>query len=278
MAPDGTVDGVPDPSSQSAGSGARLAISIFGGVEVAAGGRELRLPNRKARVLLAYLAVSEMAHERRERLAGLLWPDSSEESARTSLRQALMDLRAALAATGCDVMIAGRQEVALRKELVDLDLATIRHELAAGRAPDVLIRQPRAGDTVLLGYDDIGPLFQEWLRATRTRVQEELVRGLERRYDDTALPRRQRRFLAEALLTVEPLHEAACRTVMRLAAEDGEIGPALKAYANAERQRYSSIVHLKDSIFWKQLRLATGPELLDATVFAGLRNAGMPER
>ena len=31
---------------------------------------------------------------------------------------------------------------------------------------------------------------------------------------------------------VEPLHEAACRAVMRLAAEDGEIGPALRAYAN----------------------------------------------
>jgi len=45
-----------------------------------------------------------------------------------------------------------------------------------------------------------------------------------------------------------------------------------------ERQRYSSIVHLKDSLFWKALRIATGPELLDATVFAGLRNAGMPER
>ena len=44
-------------------------------------------------------------------------------------------------------------------------------------------------------------------------------------------PRRQRRLLAEAALRLDPLHEAACRRVMRLAAEDGEIGAALRAYA-----------------------------------------------
>ena len=87
-------------------------------------------------------------------------------------------------------MVAGRQEIGLRNGLVDLDLAMIRRELADGRAPDVLIRQPRAGDTVLLGYEDISPLFQEWVNATRARVQEELVRGLEQGYENSALPRR----------------------------------------------------------------------------------------
>src|SRR5262249_12504393 len=32
-------------------------------------------------------------------------------------------------------------------------------------------------------------------------------------------------------LRLDPLHEAACRSAMRLAAEDGEIGAALRAYA-----------------------------------------------
>jgi DNA-binding SARP family transcriptional activator/TolB-like protein len=232
MAPVSAFATNPGPGPQDAPKGARLAISIFGGVGVAVGGQELRLPNRKGRALLAYLATSDVANERRERLAGLLWPDSSEENARASLRQVLQDVREALAAADCNVMVAGRQEVGLRNESVDLDLAMIRRELAAGRAPDALIRQPRAADTVLLGYEDISPLFQDWVHATRARVQEELVRGLEQGCENNALPRRQRRFLAEALLMVEPLHEAACRTVMRLAAEDGEIGFALRAYAN----------------------------------------------
>ena len=75
-------------------------------------------------------------------------------------------MREALAVAECNVLVAGRQEIGLRNGLVDLDLAMIRRELADGRAPDVLIRQPRAGDTVLLGYEDISPLFQEWVNAT----------------------------------------------------------------------------------------------------------------
>src|SRR6476646_842180 len=111
MAPVSTFDGPRDPGLHDAPDGARLAISIFGGVGVAVGGQELRLPNRKGRALLAYLAVSESANERRERLAGLLWPDSSEENARASLRQVLQDVREALAVAECNVMVAGRQEI-----------------------------------------------------------------------------------------------------------------------------------------------------------------------
>ena len=232
MAPDSTFDEIPDPNLHGAADEPRLAISIFGGVGVAVDGRELRLPNRKARALLAYLAVSETTNERRERLAGLLWPDSSEENARASLRQVLLDLREALAAGGCKAMVAGRQDVGLISAAVDLDLSMILGELASGRAPDVLLRQPRAGDTVLSGYEDVSPLFDEWVRATRASVQKQLIQGLEQAYRNDAWPRRQRRLLAEALLMVEPVHEAACRTVMRLATEDGEIGPALRAYEN----------------------------------------------
>ena len=43
---------------------------------------------RPAQSLLAYLLLNPVAH-RRERLAGLLWPDSTEANARRNLRQAL---------------------------------------------------------------------------------------------------------------------------------------------------------------------------------------------
>ena len=50
----------------------------------------------KARGLLAYLAVEAGQAHRREKLAGLLWPDYTESSARASLRRALADLRLAI--------------------------------------------------------------------------------------------------------------------------------------------------------------------------------------
>ena len=48
-----------------------LVISIFGGIGLRVRGRELALPNRKARALLAYLAF-ENNSATRERVAGLL--------------------------------------------------------------------------------------------------------------------------------------------------------------------------------------------------------------
>src|SRR5512140_1071940 len=50
----------------------------------------------KVRALLAYRAVEREHPHRRDELLGLFWPDSPEEDARTSLRQALAQLRSAI--------------------------------------------------------------------------------------------------------------------------------------------------------------------------------------
>jgi DNA-binding SARP family transcriptional activator len=210
----------------------KLLISVFGGIGVSFGRQELLLTNRKARALLAFLALSDSGHERRERLAGLLWPDTTEQNARASLRQVLLDLREALTSRGCHALIADRNDIGLVTQIVDIDIALMLRDIAAGRVPELLLIQPHASDSVFLGYDDLSPTFQEWVVATRVHVQERLVRGLEAAYADESTPRRQRRLLAEAALAIEPLHEAACRVVMQLAAEDGEIGSALGAYAD----------------------------------------------
>jgi DNA-binding SARP family transcriptional activator len=80
-----------------------LGISIFGGIGLRVRGRELPLPNRKARALLAYLAV-ENNTATRERVAGLLWSETNEQHARGSLRQVLSDIREALSAAGCQAL------------------------------------------------------------------------------------------------------------------------------------------------------------------------------
>jgi DNA-binding SARP family transcriptional activator len=51
------------------------------------------LDSYKVRALLAYLAVESESPHRREFLAGLLWPEFPERSARTNLRRALANLR-----------------------------------------------------------------------------------------------------------------------------------------------------------------------------------------
>src|SRR5437588_11909108 len=73
-----------------------LEVRLAGGWQLRLNGSELPPPSSKrARALLAYLALNPGAHPRR-RLAARFWPDVLDESARASLRVALTELRQAL--------------------------------------------------------------------------------------------------------------------------------------------------------------------------------------
>lgn len=208
-----------------------LSISLLGGMGLLYDGHAVRLGNRRARALLAYLALSDSGRERREHLAALFWGDNSEHNARASLRQVLFDARDTLAALGCDALVPGRDHVELVAGSTELDITAMLNEINRGSIPSALLTQTRVSDTILAGYEDLGPAFGEWLTTARRGIHERLLRALEQSYMDTGVQQRERRLLADAALRLDPLHEGACRAVMRLAAEDGEIGAALRAYA-----------------------------------------------
>jgi DNA-binding SARP family transcriptional activator len=72
----------------------RLAIRVLGPFRASLDGVLIGgFHSDKVRALLAYLCVEGQGPHRRERLAGLLWPDLPERSARTNLRHALANLR-----------------------------------------------------------------------------------------------------------------------------------------------------------------------------------------
>ncbi len=72
-----------------------LEFRLLGQFDVRVSGQPLAIPSRLAQSLLAYLLVTRTIH-RREKLAGLFWPDTSETNARRSLRHELWHLRKAL--------------------------------------------------------------------------------------------------------------------------------------------------------------------------------------
>jgi predicted ATPase/DNA-binding SARP family transcriptional activator len=73
-----------------------LEVRLLGRFEVKHNRKLLNISSRPAQSLFAYLILSAGRSHRREKLAGLLWPDSLEETARDNLRHALWRLRKAL--------------------------------------------------------------------------------------------------------------------------------------------------------------------------------------
>src|SRR5512132_3095491 len=76
---------------------AALRIRLLGELDLRLDGRPLPpLESARAESLLAYLLLHREAPQSRQRLAFLLWPDSTEPQARTNLRHVLHNLRQAL--------------------------------------------------------------------------------------------------------------------------------------------------------------------------------------
>lgn len=231
----GRAGPAPGRSSAPVTSTPQLLISLLGGAAFSFAGQEIILRNRKARAMVAYLALAERGEEQRGRLAGLLWSESSEANARGTLRQAIHEARETMVAAGCDALIGARTTMGLRPGSYMVDVDLVLRDLAAGEVPEALLRQRLAAESLLAGLEDIDPAFHGWLTARRQTLHDLMIRDLERSYRDMTLPRRQRRRFGEAALLLDPTHEDACRVVMRCAAEDGEIGSALHAYGELYR-------------------------------------------
>lgn len=77
-----------------------LAVKFLGQFEVLRNDMRLTIPTRNAQSLFAFLLLNVGKSYRRERLAGLLWPDSNEENARSNLRHELWRLRKVLETEG----------------------------------------------------------------------------------------------------------------------------------------------------------------------------------
>src|SRR5215218_9726292 len=75
-----------------------LEVRLLGNFEVNHSKKQINIASRPGQSLFAYLILNAGTSHRREKLAGLLWPDSLEETARDNLRHALWRIRKALPA------------------------------------------------------------------------------------------------------------------------------------------------------------------------------------
>jgi predicted ATPase/DNA-binding SARP family transcriptional activator len=72
-----------------------LEVRLIGKFDIRCDGKPVIIPSRTAQSLFAYLTLTAGTSHRREKLAGMFWPDATEEKARAYLRHELWRIRKA---------------------------------------------------------------------------------------------------------------------------------------------------------------------------------------
>jgi DNA-binding SARP family transcriptional activator/tetratricopeptide (TPR) repeat protein len=191
-------------------------------LEVDGADAELVSLSRKAKLLLAMLALDRRVHGRSE-LAGRLWPDVREDSARVSLRTALSQVRAMIGPNAGKVLTSARDGGVALATHVWTDIDEVERLLAAGE-PEAALE--RCTSELLPGLDD------DWVLERRDELRGRLANSFgvaaaaaETRGDlDTAVR------LTQRMTALDPLAEAPHRELIRRMAAAGDRSAALAAY------------------------------------------------
>ncbi len=133
----------------------RLWIHLIGPMQAVDGTGTSLLPrSRKARAVLAILALSAPRPVSRVRITALLWSQREREQARGSLRQCVHEIQGLFQALGPGVIEADREQLRLVDDSFWLDVRDANSE-----TPGVLLED-------LIGLD---PAFDEWVRDGQSR-------------------------------------------------------------------------------------------------------------
>ena len=221
---------------------AELSIRLFGAFEVTLDGEPVTgFASDKVRALLAYLAVESDRPHRREALAGLLWPNYPEPSARASLRRALANLRHVIGDRQASAPRLSTSRQTVQFSAADnawCDVTAFAQAVEADRSSEAslnvlaealdLYRGP-----FLEGFSvDSSVAFEEWMLLRGERLRREALAALRR----LAIHHEARGEIGDALayarrqVDLEPWQEEGQRQLMRLLALDGQRGLAVAQY------------------------------------------------
>ena len=234
---------------------ARLTLRVLGEIQVLMDDVPIQsFESDKVRALLAYLAVEADRAHTREALIGLLWPDSTEETARHNLRQALFNLRLTLGdhMAKPPFLLISRHSIQFNRESdCWLDIAQFNETFGVWEknrnqaSTDSSIFIPQLEEMVDLYRGEFlqhfyiaeSTAFEDWIVLNRETLRQQmmealtcLVNALELRGEfQTA-----RRYAARQLV-LDPWREEAHYQLMRLLALDGQRSAALAQYETCKR-------------------------------------------
>ncbi|HEX5535254.1 MAG TPA: BTAD domain-containing putative transcriptional regulator [Actinomycetales bacterium] len=201
--------------------------------QLAQDGRSVDVPWRQQR-LIAVLALQ--GQRPRTHVAGVLWPESNETRAMSSLRAAIWQVQQCLPG----LLLEGRGPLGLRPGVrVDVHdlLSCVARNAPTGRDQSV---DPDAGHVLtLLTHGDLLPgWYDDWVLFERERLQQLRLRALEGLVDRLLGAGQVDQALVAALaaVAIEPFRESAHRALIKVHLTLGNYVDALRVY-DGFRQR-----------------------------------------
>ncbi len=212
---------------------ASIRLYLLGGFRLEnTAGEVLTIPLRKAEALFAYLAMAPGKTASREKLATLLWGESDQQRARQSLRQALFALSREFAQAEVSGLRMESQMVSLDPDAVWVDACEFQALAAHGGRLELARASACYRGPFLQDFNVDALDFDDWLLATRTRLEEtalkvfvELLDHQEEAGDISAAIE-----TAQAALRIDSYREDIHRRLMRLYMAKGMRSSALHQY------------------------------------------------
>ena len=197
-------------------------MRLFGGVSIYWDGQLITdFATRKVPALFIYLLLNPRQHSRDE-IAGIFWEQSSEKDAKSSLRQAIHNLRQRIP----NGVISSRSAVGLNHDIsywVDIE----QFKQCEGKAFDLYSGPFMAGFFI-----DGAPRFESWMLLERQQLNL-LTQGAMRAESNRLLAENQIESalrLTTKLATLEPLDEDVQQQLLRLLVMAGQSAAAIKQY------------------------------------------------
>ena len=205
-----------------------LEVRLLGNFEIRCGKKPVEIASRPAQSLFAFLILNAGTAFRREKLAGQLWPDSTEESARDYLRHALWRVRKALHAAAATAYLKADDltiSFDASKEYW-LDAAALTALSAQSSLQDIRKAVDAYAGELLPGfYDEWVVLEREHLQSIYEQQMARLLGMMQDKRDWADVLR-----YAEKWIALGQRPEAAFRYLMSAYAAQGDMAKAATAY------------------------------------------------
>ncbi|HTP01013.1 MAG TPA: BTAD domain-containing putative transcriptional regulator, partial [Anaerolineales bacterium] len=210
-----------------------LEVRLLGTFHVKSGTKIVVLTSRSAQSLFAFLILHAGTSFRREKLAGLVWPETTEENARDYLRHALWRIRKSLQEASSSNHLKADDLAVAFDATSDywLDVNAIQEADESGPPEDLM--------EVLAAYNGefLPGFYEEWVATEREQVQAVYERKMASLLDLLEAGRRWSEVLewGERWIANGQKPEAAYRHLMTAHAAKGDMAKAAAAYERCQK-------------------------------------------